>query len=88
MSLVDDVLKVLDRIPIWKRLQQIPGEVDELKERIASLEERLGDKWPPDVCKFCGTRALRLRATFAADKGKVRQQWQCGECTKTEIRIV
>ena len=37
MGIVDDVLKVLDRIPIWKRLQEVPREVDELKKRIAAL---------------------------------------------------
>ena len=31
MSLLDDVMKVLDRIPIWKRLGEVPSEVDDLK---------------------------------------------------------
>jgi hypothetical protein len=28
MGIIDDILKALDRIPVWRRLQEIPGEVD------------------------------------------------------------
>jgi hypothetical protein len=60
MGFVEDVFKALDRIPIWKRLQELPSEVDQLKAKIADFETKLGGKWPPDVCKFCGERAARL----------------------------
>ena len=60
MGLIDDILKALDRIPVWRRLNEVPAEVDDLKERVASLEEKLGGKWPPDVCKRCGARTLRM----------------------------
>jgi hypothetical protein len=89
MGILEDMLKALDRIPGWKRLQEIPPEVDELKRKVAALEEQLGSKWPPDVCKFCGERALRLSATFGpTEKGKIRQHWVCKECQQTEIRLV
>jgi hypothetical protein len=61
MGVIEDMLKALDRIPGWARLQQVPNEVDELKAKVAALEEKLGGKWPPDVCRFCGERAVRLR---------------------------
>jgi hypothetical protein len=44
MGLLEDVMKALDRIPVWKRLQGVPAEVDSLKGRIAALEEKLGGK--------------------------------------------
>ena len=62
MGIVDDVLKAFDRIPIWKRLQEIPRELDELKARIAAIEEKQGGKWPGNVCPFCGAQAVRLKA--------------------------
>jgi hypothetical protein len=89
MSIVDDTLKVLDRIPIWKRLGTIPAEVDGLTRRVAELEAKLGGKWPADVCKHCGERALRLTHSAPSDpkSGKVRQNWFCNQCNKTEVRI-
>jgi len=54
------MLSALDRIPIWKRLHQVPEEVDDLKARISALEAKLGGKWPADICRFCGARAARL----------------------------
>jgi hypothetical protein len=74
VGLLDDMLKALDRIPGWKRIQELPSEVDQLKKRVADLEEKLGGKWPPDVCRFCGERAVRM--TFAAgpnSKGQIEQ---------------
>ena len=88
MGLLDDILKTLDRIPVWKRLQIVPEEVDELRSRVAELEEKLGGKWPPDICKFCGARAVRLTATRGPDaRGKIIQLWGCGECNEVERRL-
>ena len=86
MGIVDDILKALDRIPGWKRVQELPTEVDALKSRITALEEKLGDKWPADICKACGARALRMIDSFPLDKGIIQQTWSCGECKGQELR--
>jgi len=87
MGLLEDIMKTLDRIPKWKRLQSVPEEVDDLRNRVAELEEKLGGKWPPDICKFCGARAARLNSVLGPDtKGKFYQQWACGECNNIERR--
>jgi hypothetical protein len=86
MSVIDDVLKVLDRIPIWKRLQEVPSEVDELKAKVAALEEKLGGKWPADVCRFCGERAARLGDSRWTMKDMVKEDWDCAECGSTDSR--
>ena len=86
MGMIEDVLKALDRIPIWKRLGEIPEEVDDLKRRLAALEEKLDGKWPADVCKHCGDRNLRLSHSGVDTTKKIRQQWNCGSCQQIEIR--
>jgi len=90
MGWLDDLAKQLDRIPIWKRLQQVPSEVDDLKSRVAVLEEKLGGKWPADVCKYCGERAARLleAGRFATTEGTKMERWSCSACGKTEMRHV
>jgi hypothetical protein len=89
MGILEDMMKALDRIPGWKRLQEVPAEVDDLKRRLAALEEKLGGKWPPDVCRFCGEQAVRLQASFGPDaKGSMHENWHCSKCNNTEVRLV
>lgn len=84
MGMLEDILKALDRIPAWKRLQEAPAEIDDLKRRITELEAKLGNKWPGDVCPFCGARAFRLDRV---DMHGQREIWKCGDCNKArEIR--
>lgn len=89
MGVVDDVLKALDRIPVWKRLGQVPGEVDDLQKRVSSLETMLGGKWAPDVCRFCGERAVRMTSNLGPDRfGKMIENWTCGVCNQVDERRV
>jgi hypothetical protein len=89
VGLLEDMLKALDRVEIWKELQAAPGRISELEKRVAELEGKLGGKWPADVCKFCGARASRLSSTFGPTaKGKIIEDWKCAECTQTETRLV
>jgi hypothetical protein len=86
MGIVDDILKALDRIPIWSRLQQLPTEVDDLKARIITLEEKLGGKWPGDVCRLCGERAARISFSNVSDKGIINEGWDCSKCGERDFR--
>ena len=49
MGILDDILSALDRIPVWKRLQELPAKIDVPKAQVAVLEEKLGAKWPADI---------------------------------------
>ena len=88
MGMIDDVLKALDRIPIWKRLGEVPAEVDELKRRVAELEEKLGTKWPGDVCPFCGERAWRMVEAGYADRKHRKEHWGCSSCSQQQAMWV
>jgi len=68
MGVLEDMLKALDRISGWKRLQQVPSEVDELSARVAALEEKLGGKRPADVCRYRGERGARLHLAIPRPK--------------------
>ena len=81
MGMIEDLLRALDRVPLWKRLGDIPVEVDDLKRRVGAVEEKLGHKWPPDVCKSCGARALRMTKSTAD-----REVWTCAACNNVEFR--
>jgi len=36
--LLEDILKALDRVEIWKELQAAPHRISELEKRVAELE--------------------------------------------------
>jgi len=90
VGIVDETLKVLERIPIWKRLGEIPAEVDDLKQRLAVLEGQLNGKWPADVCRYCGARAVRLARQFGRPDihGLMVEEWACGDCGRVDERRV
>jgi hypothetical protein len=85
MGVIDDMLKALDRIPGWARLQVVPNEVDELKRRVTALEDKLGGKWPADVCRHCGERAARLGYS-RLEKNIEVQRWDCEKCGDSDFR--
>ena len=84
----EDVVKVLDLVPLWKRLRELPGEVDDLRRRLAELEAALGGKYPPDACRYCGERAARLAATLGPQNKKIREHWTCQSCGRIDVRFV
>jgi hypothetical protein len=88
MGVVDDVLKHLERWEVWRRMSATPDRVDALEKRVTELEAMLGGTYPPDVCRHCGKRGLRLDGTIGPDRvGKMREQWNCRECNAQEDRI-
>ena len=88
MAALDNVLTILDKFPLWRRMKEAPDKLDTLEKRVAELEEKLGDTWPADVCKFCGARAARMVWSVPHEKGLTRQDWKCGECEHTEVRTI
>lgn len=87
MAALDNVLSILDKFPLWRRMKDAPDNLDALEKRVTGLEEKLGDTWPADVCRFCGKRAVRLHESRPAnDRGVVRESWRCQECGEFDER--
>ena len=69
-------------------MREAPTRLDGILTRLTDLEHKLGGKHPPDVCKFCGERQVRMSSQYPLDKGAlVNEEWTCAACNKTETRI-
>lgn len=84
-----DILALLDKIPIWKRVQETPARVDELEKKIAALEARLA-RAPGEACPKCGALAMRLTET-GREMGSFpmtrrTDTWTCEDCGHSEGR--
>lgn len=91
MSLLHDIMKTLDRWDEWKKIRANSAKVDGLEQRVAALEEMLSGRYPPEVCRKCGGRTLRLDKVFGPDsKGLMREMWNCQEpaCNFHEERSI
>lgn len=81
---IGDVLAILDRIPIWKRVKALPDKIDALERRLAILEEK--PKLP--ICEACGEGFMRRQADapltghFAVfnDAGQGLKVYKCDKC--------
>jgi hypothetical protein len=57
---VSDIIKILDQIPIWKSVRELPKRVTELESRLAALENatkaqaQLPKPQPGRECPLCG----------------------------------
>jgi uncharacterized protein with PIN domain len=93
---VSDILKILDQVPIWRAMTQLPKRVQALEEKLAALEARLAAS-PPQAaapaqpCRYCGERALRLTSSERSKRPSGRlgardEVWTCSACGRWEER--
>lgn len=84
-----DILAILDKIPIWKRVQETPTRVDDLEKRIEELERRL-ERAPGATCEACGAHSMRLTKqgrVMGGHSGHYSDDfWTCAECAHSEVR--
>jgi DNA-directed RNA polymerase subunit RPC12/RpoP len=90
MGIIDDTMKALERIPLWKRVSHLPDEVAGLRARIEAIEKRLEGKTGIE-CPICG--ALDFKRTksepsrkFAA-AGVMLDLYRCSACNHQETRM-
>lgn len=59
MSTIADIAKLLEQIPIWKRIKELPGRVEVLEGRLAALEKAIELRPSAEQCPICGTGTLK-----------------------------
>lgn len=84
MITISDLLKLLDNLPIWKRVKGLPGEVEALRRRIELLEDSIARTPQADKCPKCHGLAYGLDRsepdpTFG-DSRTLRHYYRCKSC--------
>lgn len=90
MISVSDILKILDQVPVWRTVKELPKRVQALEEELAVLKEQM--KSPTETtgepCPFCGKHAMRMEwsTPIGGAMGKLgvmRESWKCQECGRS-----
>ena len=79
MIAISDVLSILDKIPIWKTLKELPGKVETLERKINELEDKLSKPQKP-ICEFCHEGGLVLEHRFHLPGIKPPQEEKTFKC--------
>jgi len=89
MGVIEDVIRALERIPAWRRLQELPDHVARLEQRVAELEAQL--KPGAGKCPKCGAMEFMVQASGPAPApwgalGVLEDKMRCGNCGHSEAR--
>lgn len=90
MGVLEDVIKALERIPLWKRLSQLPHEMEAIERRVAELEARLAPA-KGDQCPKCRQMTFTLTSSepikgALGRLGAMYDSYQCSACGYTDRR--
>lgn len=93
MSAIGDIAKLLEQIPIWKRIKALPAEVESLQARVAALETAIKARTAAEACPICGSGNLKVISVqphpIFGDVGGLQQRtMKCDNspCGHTEVR--
>jgi hypothetical protein len=74
---VSDIIKILDQVPIWKTLRELPKRVADLEEKVKALEaEKAAGPPKPTIpeariCPLCGGAMKVLRESADPTFGRI-----------------
>ncbi len=93
MSAIADVAKLLEQIPIWKRLKGMPAEIEGLQARVAALEALVKTRPAAETCPLCNSGSLKVTSVkphpiFGDVGGLQERTMKCdnSSCGHTETR--
>ncbi len=91
MISLSDITSILKRWDEWKRIEAIPGRVDELEKRVAELEAKLR-RAPGEACPRCGALDFRVEkaepARMFGAMGSRVHHLKCGSCGFTDSKTI
>ncbi|NQU27448.1 MAG: hypothetical protein HQ528_04095 [Candidatus Marinimicrobia bacterium] len=86
MSTISDLLKLLDKIPVWKTLNELPSQIKSLENRLKKLEDKLTGK-SGTLCPKCGSINYAIIKCYPDPNfstfGKNRIKYECSDCGHT-----
>jgi hypothetical protein len=62
MAVLSELVEILKRWDVWKRVEEAPARIDELERRVTELE-RLLQRAPGEACPKCGALAYCVDRT-------------------------
>ncbi|EEB70302.1 conserved hypothetical protein [Ruegeria sp. R11] len=90
MVSVSDMLKILEKAPIWKSLKEMPHRIEALEARVAELEAKPSKPEHLETCEMCGKSAkitkvqdhpmfgdfgIKLRTVTCEDGHSIDYKW-------------
>ncbi|WP_027234700.1 ABC transporter C-terminal domain-containing protein [Leisingera caerulea] len=90
MISVSDILKILDKAPIWTTLKEMPQRIEALEARVAELEAKPAKAEHLETCELCGkpakvtdlkdhphfgTFGVKLRTVTCEDGHSIEYKW-------------
>ena len=91
MLTISDILKLLDKIPIWNQLKNLPAKVEKLELRIAELENPQ-PKSQHDQCPKCHDYSFELISSEPhpdfGEMGVKNRLYRCSNCDFKETKFI
>jgi hypothetical protein len=89
MAVLGELVEILKRWDVWKRVEAAPDRVDALEKRVTELEAKL--RRAPGGPK-CGelefrTEKVEKNAGHFGQLGAVDRHLKCGACGHTEVHM-
>jgi hypothetical protein len=93
MSAIGDLVKLLDQIPIWRRINALPEQIEALQRRVQALEDEIKKRPAGERCPICEEGRLKVAKVEKhfqlGDLGIQMRTMKCDNptCAHTEERI-
>jgi len=92
---VSDIIALLENIPAWKKIKELPAKIEALEKRVEQLENQLKRHHlsPSGLnCPSCGSVNYRVLSskkdkTFGA-LGAKEQTLRCDDCSFEDTRVI
>jgi hypothetical protein len=91
MAVLGELVEILKRWDVWKRVEEGPARIDELEKRVAELEQRL-QRAPGETCPKCGALAYRVdraerHLAFGNMGGRIHHM-KCQDCGFADEKVI